>query len=153
MVPALPRIARVGRLLALAAVMSACSPAVGPAPVPTLVPTPVAVPVPTPTCGGIEIGIPGALPCDRVVDIALQTLRRQAPAQLARGVISIDAQLASCPQGEMPPQVDCTGAEFAQLVTVVFGPAGTDVPIEPSLTVAIEPVSGRVLGIVNPLIR
>lgn len=110
-------------------------------------------PMPSATCGGIKILIEGALPCDRIVAIALDTLARRAPEQLALGVTTIDVLLSGCPVGEMPPQIDCTGARFAQMVTVAFGPAPAGVFIESSLTVAIEPVSGRVLGIENPLIR
>ena len=80
--------------------------------------------------------------------------RSRAGAGAARpGVTAIDVFLASCPRDEIPPQVDCGAEKFAQLVTVRFAPAPAGGPIEASLTVAIAPVSGRVLGIVNPLIR
>jgi hypothetical protein len=36
---------------------------------------------------------------------------------------------------------------------VTFGPAGSSGLIEPSLTVAVEPTTGAILGISNPLIR
>jgi hypothetical protein len=107
---------------------------------------------PAPVCGGLKILIEDALPCDRVVGIALGALSEKAPAQLARGVTAIDVQLAACPAGEVPPQIDCTGVRFAQLVTVTFGPSPPGGPIEPSLAVAVEPVTGRVLGISNPMI-
>jgi len=111
---------------------------------------PATRPMPTPTCGGIDIALNGALSCERIVTIALDTLHRNAPDQLARGVSAIDVQLGVCPRGEMPTMIDCTGEEHAQMVTVQFvgGHAKLD-----SLTVAIGPVSGRVLGISNPLIR
>jgi hypothetical protein len=140
---------RVALLLALSAVIGACGPSGGAADEPS----PTGTRVPGATCGGPKIAIEGALPCERIVAIALETLGGRAPDQVARGVASIEAVLSQCPRGEMPPQVDCRGAQFAQLVTVTFGPAPQSGPIEPSLTVAIEPVSGRVLGIVNPLIR
>jgi hypothetical protein len=114
---------------------------------------PSSVPLPAPTCGGIKIKIEGALPCDRIVEIAIGALRHGAPEQLARGVAAIDVFLAACPRGEVPPQIDCRGEEFAQLVTVTFNPAPAGGPIEPSLTVAVAPVSGTILGIANPLIR
>ena len=109
--------------------------------------------LPAPTCGGLKIAIEGALPCDRVAEVAIQALAARAPAQLARGVSAIDVVLAECPRGEVPPQIMCGQAQFAQLVTVTFGPAGAGGPIEPSLTVAVEPVTGAILGIENPLIR
>jgi hypothetical protein len=115
---------------------------------------PSAAALPTPTCGGMKIRIEGALPCDEVVRIAVDALMQQAPEQIARGVESIDVFLTNCPRNEVPPQVDCGAEEFAQMVTVTFrdAPAGGGFA-EPSLTVAVAPVSGRVLGIVNPLIR
>ena len=61
--------------------------------------------------------------------------------------------LATCPRGEVPPQIDCGQEQFVQLVTVTFEPAPAGGPIEPSLTVAVAPVNGAILGIVNPLIR
>jgi hypothetical protein len=109
---------------------------------------------PMPTCGGVKIHIEGALPCDQVVEIAVGTLTRQAPEQVARGIESIDVLLTNCPRNELPPQVDCGAETFAQMVTITFRdpPAGGGF-VEPSLTVAVAPVTGRVLGIVNPLIR
>ena len=114
---------------------------------------PNSVPLPQPTCGGIKIAIEGALPCDNVVQIAVGALRERAPDQLSRGVAAIDVMLATCPRGEVPPQIDCGQEQFVQLVTVTFEPAPAGGPIEPSLTVAVAPVSGAILGIVNPLIR
>jgi hypothetical protein len=114
---------------------------------------PTSVTLPEPTCGGIKIKIEGALPCERIVQIAIEALRERAPGQLVRGVAAIDVLLTTCPRGEVPPQIDCGNEQFAQLVTVTFKPAPPGGPIEPSLTVAIAPVSGRVLGIANPLIR
>jgi hypothetical protein len=134
-------------LLVLAAVMSilvGCAGTAGPAGSP---------PLPTPTCGGMKIQIAGALPCDKVVEIAIDALRERAPAQLARGVAAIDVVLSACPANEVPPQVNCEGAKFAQLVTITFKTAPPGGPIEPSLTVAVDPLSGAVLGIANPLIR
>ncbi len=113
---------------------------------------PPAVALPDPTCGGLKIRIDGALPCERIAEIAIAALADRAPEQLARGVTSIDVFLAACPRGEMPPQIDCGAEEFAQLVTVTFAAAPPGGPIGPSLTVAVAPVSGRVLGIANPLI-
>ena len=110
-------------------------------------------PLPVPTCGGIKILIEGALPCDNVVQIAIDALRERAPDQLARGVAAIDVVLTTCPKNEVPPQIDCGREQFAQLVTVTFNDAPAGGLIEPSLTVAIGPVSGAVLGIANPLIR
>ena len=110
-------------------------------------------PLPQPTCGGIKIAIEGALPCDRVVETAIGALRERAPDQLSRGVAAIDVMLTTCPRGEVPPQIDCGQEQFVQLVTVTFKPAAAGGPIEPSLTVAVAPVSGAILGIVNPLIR
>jgi hypothetical protein len=109
--------------------------------------------LPTPTCGGLKIQIVGALPCEKVVEIAIGALRERAPDQLARGVAAIDVTLSTCPANEVPPQINCNGAKFAQLVTISFKTAPQGGPIEPSLTVAVDPVSGAVLGISNPLIR
>jgi hypothetical protein len=111
------------------------------------------VTLPDPTCGGIKIKIEGALPCDRIVQMAIDALRDRAPEQLNRGVAAIDVFLATCPRGEVPPQIDCGSEQFAQFVTVTFMPAPPGGPIEPSLTVAVAPVSGAILGIANPLIR
>jgi hypothetical protein len=108
--------------------------------------------LPDPTCGGIKIKIEGALPCDRIVQIAVGALRERAPEQLARGVAAIDVFLTTCPRGEVPPQIDCGSEQFAQLVTITFEAAPPGGPIEPSLTVAVAPVSGAILGIANPLI-
>ena len=108
--------------------------------------------LPDPTCGGIKIKIEGALPCDRIVQIAIEALRERAP-ELNRGVAAIDVFLTTCPRGEVPPQIDCGSEQFAQLVTVKFMPSPPGGPIEPSLTVAVAPVSGAILGIANPLIR
>jgi hypothetical protein len=107
-------------------------------------------PVPQPTCGGIKMAIPGALSCQQITSIALNRLAEVAPDQMARGVASIDVVLSECPRGEMPPMIDCTGEQFAQMVTVNF--VGGNPKLD-SLTVAVGPVSGRVLGISNPLIR
>jgi hypothetical protein len=87
------------------------------------------------------------------VEIAIGALRDRTPDQLDRGVAAIEVFLTTCPRGEVPPQIDCSTEEFVQLVMVTFrdGPAGG--LLEPSLTVAVAPVSGRVLGISNPLIR
>lgn len=109
-------------------------------------------PLPPPVCGGLKIAIEGALSCQRIASIAIETLAARAPDQLARGVTSIRVELAQCPRGEVPPMIDCTNTEFAQMVTVTFPEPRPGGPIEPSLTVAIEPASGRVLGISNPLI-
>jgi hypothetical protein len=109
--------------------------------------------LPMPTCGGLKVAIDPSLPCERIAEIAITALRDRAPQQLDRGVAAIDVVLAECPRGEVPPQVTCGVSQFAQLVTVTFGPAGNGGPIEPSLTVAVEPVSGAILGIENPLIR
>lgn len=116
-------------------------------------PAPTALALPSPTCGGAKIVIPGALPCDDLVGIALQALRAEVPAQLDRGVIAVTVELGGCPRDEIPAQLDCTGEDFVQLVTFTFGPAVPGGPIEPSMAVGVGPVSGRVLGIVNPLIR
>jgi hypothetical protein len=113
---------------------------------------PTSVALPDPTCGGLKIKIEGALPCDRIVQIAIEALRERAPDQLARGVAAIDVFLTTCPRGEVPPQIDCGSEQFAQLVTVAFKAAPPGGPIEPSLTVAVAPVSGAILGIANPLI-
>lgn len=113
---------------------------------------PSSVALPEPTCGGIKIKIEGALPCDRIVQIAIAALGERAPEQLARGVAAIDVVLAPCPRGEVPPQIDCSNEQFAQLVTVTFRPPPPGGPIEPSLTVAVAPVTGKILGIANPLI-
>ena len=108
---------------------------------------------PAPTCGGLKILIEGALPCERVAEIAIRTLLERSSVQMPENVVSIDVVLAECPRNEVPPQIACGAEQFAQLVTVTFGPALPGGPIEPSLTVAIAPVSGIVLGIANPLIR
>ena len=121
-----------------------CSGTIGPA---------ASVTLPDPTCGGIKIKIEGALPCDRIVEIAIDALRDRAPAQLHRGVAAIDVFLTACPRGEMPPQIDCGNEQFAQLVTIRFMESPPGGPIEPSLTVAVAPVRGAILGIANPLIR
>jgi hypothetical protein len=115
--------------------------------------SPSGEPLPSAVCGGIKIKVEGALPCDQVVDIAIAALRERAPDQLDRGVTAIEVFLTTCPIGEVPRQIDCGTEPFVQLVTVTFGPGGPGGPIEPTLTVAIAPVSGRVLGISNPLIR
>lgn len=115
--------------------------------------TPGPISIPQPVCGGLKIAISGALSCDRLVRIAIDVLAAEAPAQLARGIVSIEVTLATCPTGEIPRQIDCTGAQFEQLVTLAFGAAAPGGPSEPSLTVALEPVSGRLLGISNPLLR
>jgi hypothetical protein len=115
--------------------------------------SPASVPLPEPTCGGIKIKIEGALPCDRIVEIAIGALRDRAPNQLARGVAAIDVLLAPCPRGEVPPQIDCGVEPFVQLVTVTFPPPVANGPMEPSLTVAVGPATGTILGIANPLIR
>lgn len=109
--------------------------------------------LPKPTCGGARIAIPGALSCERLVVVAIEVLGRETPAQFDRGILAIDVNLQGCPRNEVPPQIDCTGEDWAQLVTVTFGPARGGGPMEPSLTVALAPVSGRLLGIANPLIR
>jgi hypothetical protein len=109
--------------------------------------------VPDPLCTGLKVGIPGALPCDAVATRAVEILREQAPDQVARGITEVTVELAFCPAGELPPQVDCAGVTYAQMVRVSFGPASADGPIEDHLVVALEPVTGRLLGIVNPLIR
>jgi hypothetical protein len=114
---------------------------------------PSSVQLPEPTCGGIKIKIDGALPCDRVVEIAIGALRERAPEQLARGVAAIEVVLTTCPRNEVPPQVDCGREQFVQLVTVTFKDSPAGGPIEPSLTVAVAPASGAVLGIANPLVR
>jgi hypothetical protein len=109
--------------------------------------------LPTPTCGGLKVAIDPALPCERVAEIAVAALRDRAPQQLDRGVAAIDVVLSECPRGEVPPQITCGQTQFVQLVTVTFGPAGSSGFIEPSLTVAVEPTTGAILGISNPLIR
>jgi hypothetical protein len=111
---------------------------------------PGAQPRPQPVCGGIKIAIPGALSCDEITSIALNRLAQVSPEQMARGVSSINVVLSECPRGEMPPMIDCTGEQHAQMVTVHFVRGN---PKFDSLTVAVGPVSGRVLGISNPLIR
>jgi hypothetical protein len=109
-------------------------------------------PIPDPTCGGLKIAVENALPCGRVVELALDALSTNAPQQLARGVTAIDVTLAECPRNEVPPQITCGNTQFVQLVTVTFDTRAGG-PVEPSLTVAVEPVSGVILGIENPLIR
>ena len=135
------------RLLVLAATISILAGCIG-----TTGP-PASVPLPPPTCGGIKIKIEGALPCERIVDIAIGALRDRAPEQLSRGVAAIDVLLATCPTGEVPPQINCGAERFVQLVTVTFTAAPPGGPLEPSLTVAVAPVSGAILGIANPLVR
>jgi hypothetical protein len=130
--------------LVVVTLLSGCATAVEPSPSQSL---------PEPTCGGIKIKIEGAIPCADLARIAVQTIRERAPDQLAKGVAAIDVVLSSCPRDEIPPQVDCGTEAFAQLVTVVFAANPAGGPIEPSLTVVLAPVSGRVLGVVNPLIR
>ena len=49
--------------------------------------------LPDPTCGGLKIKIEGALPCDRIVQIAIEALRERAPQQLSRGVAAIDVEM------------------------------------------------------------
>jgi len=116
-------------------------------------PAPTDLSLPAPTCGGARVVIPGALPCDDLVAIALAELRAEVPRQLDRGVIAVTVELQGCPLNEVPPQLDCTGEEFVQLVTFTFGPSLAGGPIEPSMSVGLAPVSGRVLGILNPLVR
>jgi hypothetical protein len=110
-------------------------------------------PLPEPTCGGAKVAIPGALPCAELARLAIEVLRKEAPQQLARGIIAIDVNLQGCPANEVPPQLDCTGEAFVQLVTITFSPPVDGGPVEPSLAVGLDPTSGRVLGIVNPLVR
>jgi hypothetical protein len=114
---------------------------------------PTRIPVPPPTCGGLKILIEDALPCARIVEIAIGRLAATQPEQISRGIASVEVTLGSCQDGAMPPQVDCAGNLFAQHVLVTFGPAEPGGPIEPSLTVVLAPVGGQVLGIENPLIR
>jgi hypothetical protein len=109
--------------------------------------------IPSPSCGSGDAPIAGSLACDRLADIAIETLRERAPGQLARGVTEVAVSIERCPVGEVPPQVDCAGVTHAAMVRVAFGPAPLDGPIEMYLVVAIDPMTGRVLGIVNPLIR
>jgi hypothetical protein len=116
-------------------------------------PAPTGLALPAPTCGGARVVIPGALACDDLVGIALQVLRAEVPQQLERGVIAVTVELQGCPRNEVPPQLDCSGEDFVQLVTFTFGPAAEGGPVEPSMSVGVAPVSGRVLGLVNPLIR
>lgn len=116
-------------------------------------PAPTTLALPAPTCGGARIDIPGALPCSRVVEIAFAALRDEAPTQVERGIIAVTVELGGCPRNEVPEQLDCSGEDFVQLVTFDFGPSAPGGPIEPSLSVGVGPVSGHVLGIVNPLIR
>ena len=137
-------IARVLALLLAIAVGVACG-ADAEAPSPSV--------VPVPTCGGLKIAIDPALPCERLAEIAVAAIGVRAPQQLARGVTAIDVVLATCPRNEIPQQVTCGDAQFAQLVRLTFGPGGNGGPIEQSLIVAIEPVTGAILGIENPLIR
>jgi hypothetical protein len=137
-----PRLALLA-LLALG-VVSACSLLSPPAPTTAV--------IPAPTCGGAQVVIPDALSCEELAEIAIGHLRREVPAQLERGVVSVTVELQGCPRNEVPPQLDCTGEDFVQLVTVTFGPTIEGGPIEPSLSVGISPVTGRILGIVNPLI-
>jgi len=113
----------------------------------------VPVGVPRPTCGGLKILIDGALPCQDLASIAIEALRRQAPGHMARGVTAIDVSLAQCPSGAVDQNVDCLGNEIAQYVTVTFGPPLPDSPVEPSLVVVLDPVSGQLLGFENRLIR
>ncbi|HET9521122.1 MAG TPA: hypothetical protein VFO73_08765 [Candidatus Limnocylindrales bacterium] len=131
-------------LVVLLAILAGCAGADG---------SPPSEPLPSPVCGGIKIKIEGALPCDRVVEIAIDALRDRTPDQLDRGVAAIEVFLTTCPRGEVPPQIDCGTEEFVQLVTVTFRDRQAGGLLEPSLTVAVAPVSGRVLGISNPLIR
>lgn len=109
--------------------------------------------IPSPSCSGVDAPLAGSLACGRLADVAVETLRESAPEQLARGVTEIDVSVEPCPVGEVPPQVDCAGATHAAMVRVHFAPAPLDGPIEPYLVVAIEPTTGRILGIENPLIR
>jgi hypothetical protein len=139
------RLSRAFAALVLAAAVAGCS-LVG-------TPAPSGLAIPAPTCGGAKVLIPGALPCEELAEIALRTLRAEAPGQLERGVIAVTVDLQGCPRNEVPPQLDCTGEDFVQLVTVTFGPSAPGGPLEPSLSVGVAPVSGRVLGIVNPLIH
>ena len=135
---------RLAALLALA-IVAACGPAAAP--------IPSATALPVPTCGGVKVFIEGALPCEVLAERAIAALRERAPDQLNRGVTAIDVTLTNCPRNEVPPQIDCGAEQFAQMVTVTFGAAPPNGPIEPSLTVAVAPVSGAILGIANPLIR
>jgi hypothetical protein len=135
---------RVLILLAAVLILGGCFVRTGPPPAGEL---------PQPTCGGLKIKIDGALPCDRIVEIAMAALRERAPEQVARGVIAIDVVLSACPRGEVPQQIQCSGVPFVQLVTVSFNPAPSGGPIERSPTVAVDPTSGAILGIENPLIR
>jgi hypothetical protein len=143
MTPSPPPLRRLLALLLAVVVAAACAADVEPSP----------SGLPALTCGGLKVGIDPVLPCERVAEIALAALRDRAPKQLARGVTAIDVVLSQCPRGEVPPQVTCGNAQFAQMVTVTFGPGGNGGPVEPSLTVAVEPTTGAILGIANPLIR
>ncbi|MBF8290787.1 MAG: hypothetical protein HW391_1755 [Chloroflexi bacterium] len=113
--------------------------------------TPLAVPAPS--CGGAKILIPGSIPCEELVRFAIDVIRAEAPSQLDRGIVAVTVELQGCPKQALPAQIDCAGEPFVQLVTLNFGAPVEGGPIEPSLSVALAPVSGRVLGIVNPLIR
>ena len=110
-------------------------------------------PMPQPVCGGIEIAIPGAMSCEEAARRAVAVLRERAAQHIARGVTGIQVALMPCPKGEVPPQIDCTGETNVYLVTVHFNVVGDNALMEDNLTVGISPVSGRILGIANPLIR
>lgn len=142
---------RVAVLVAAVFVLASCS-FLGPQPV---ILSTVGVPIgmPQPTCGGLKILIEGALPCQDLASIAIETLGRQAPDHLARGVVAIDVSLAPCPSAAVDQNVDCLGNEIAQFVMVTFGPMLPDSPVEPSLVVVLDPVSGQLLGFENPHIR
>jgi len=116
-------------------------------------PAPTSLSIPEPSCGGARVVIPGALPCDALVRIAIDYVLQETPAQLDRGVVAVDVELQGCPRHEPAPALECGTEDFVQLVTLTFGPALPTGPIEPYLAVGVAPVSGRVLGVINPLIR
>lgn len=109
--------------------------------------------LPEPSCGGLKILIEGALPCDRIADIAVATLSAVAPDHVARGVVKIDVWMGDCPSNGIIPNLDCLDNPFAQAVTVTFGPPIPGGPSDPALTVVVAPVSGEVLGIQAPIQR
>jgi hypothetical protein len=111
-----------------------------------------AIAMPPPACGGAQVSIQDALPCEAVAGLALGAVAKSAPALLATGVAGIDVYLEACPEDEVPPEIDCRGEPYAQFVTITFGSPGRGEASESGLTVVVAPVSGRVLGISDQLV-
>ena len=108
--------------------------------------------LPNPTCGTGRPAADDALPCEAVATIALQAVAREMPDRLRSGVAAIDVVLGPCSPEDVPETVECPGGALVQFVTVAFGGAAAAETSEDAVTVVVEPVTGRVLGIGEALV-